>query len=200
MFEFLAEKITQVLETKNIIVRDRAIYKYGIETWISALASILLLLVVGIIFNCILEVIIYEAVFFILRRFTGGYYCTTHFECMSLYIAIFTLYMVLREYLKVSIVMVCIAIAISLIIIISLSPVQSNDQQLTELEQRKYHLYSTLLSIIIGISCIVLRFLNIPVYSILTYSFSLLAILMLGGKVVNRRSWLPLQINLFKYL
>lgn len=120
MFEFLAEKITQVLETKNIIVRDRAIYKYGIETWISALASILLLLVVGIIFNCILEVIIYEAVFFILRRFTGGYYCTTHFECMSLYIAIFTLY--------------------------------------------------------------------IPVYSILTYSFSLLAILMLGGKVVNRRS------------
>ena len=132
MFEFLAEKITQVLETKNIIVRDRAIYKYGIETWISALASILLLLVVGIIFNCILEVIIYEAVFFILRRFTGGYYCTTHFECMSLYIAIFTLYMVLREYLKVSIVMVCIAIAISLIIIISLSPVQSNDQQLTE--------------------------------------------------------------------
>ena len=188
MFEFLAEKITQVLETKNIIVRDRAIYKYGIETWISALASILLLLVVGIIFNCILEVIIYEAVFFILRRFTGGYYCTTHFECMSLYIAIFTLYMVLREYLKVSIVMVCI-------IIISLSPVQSNDQQLTELEQRKYHLYSTLLSIIVGISCIVLRFLNIPVYSILTYSFSLLAILMLGGKVVNRRSWLPLQIN-----
>ena len=166
MFEFLAEKITQVLETKNIIVRDRAIYKYGIETWISALASILLLLVVGIIFNCILEVIIYEAVFFILRRFTGGYYCTTHFECMSLYIAI----------------------AISLIIIISLSPVQSNDQQLTELEQRKYHLYSTLLSIIVGISCIVLRFLNIPVYSILTYSFSLLAILMLGGKVVNRRS------------
>ena len=101
MFEFLAEKITQVLETKNIIVRDRAIYKYGIETWISALASILLLLVVGIIFNCILEVIIYEAVFFILRRFTGGYYCTTHFECMSLYIAIFTLYMVLREYLKI---------------------------------------------------------------------------------------------------
>ena len=157
--------------------------------WISALASILLLLVVGIIFNCILEVIIYEAVFFILRRFTGGYYCTTHFgKCMSRYIAIFTLYMVLREYLKVSIVMVCIAIAISLIIIISLSPVQSNDQQLTELEQRKYHLYSTLLSIIVGISCIVLRFLNIPVYSILTYSFSLLAILTLGGKVVNRRS------------
>ncbi|MFQ9889313.1 MAG: accessory gene regulator B family protein [Streptococcus sp.] len=58
LFEFFRREDNASVRNKNIIVRDRAIYKYGIETWISALASILLLLVVGIIFNCILEVTI----------------------------------------------------------------------------------------------------------------------------------------------
>lgn len=187
MFEFLAEKTTEMLESKNIILKDRAIYKYGIEIVISTATSTLLLLTVGVIFNCVAEAVLYECMFFILRRYTGGYHCTTHLGCISTYIIFFCLYLITEMYLELTILPLSIIVLMSIIVVICLSPVQSNNKILNELEQEHYRLYSIVLSILIGIICLVLKVLNISLYMILTYSFSLIAILMIGGKISNEK-------------
>lgn len=188
MFEFLAEKTTEMLESRNIISEDRAIYRYGIEIVISTIAGTVLLMTVGVIFNCVLEAIIYDTMFFTLRRYTGGYHSTTHVGCIGTFMLCFMIYIFIKPYIDISIILVCIIILMAIAIIASLSPVQSNNKILNELEQQQYRLYSIILSIIVGIICLVLKVLNIDIYKILTYSFSLIIILMIGGKVLNEKN------------
>lgn len=185
MFEFLAEKTIQILESLNIISKNRAIYKFRIEILISIIIEILLIMIIGSVLDCFFEAVIYNVIFLVLRRYTGGYHCTTHLGCISTFIAFFGLYIIIREYFNLSTVILCIIILIIEGIIVYLSPVQSNNIILNELEQKKYHLLSIILSTIIGIICLVLKLLNIPLYAILIYSFSLIAILMVSEKVVN---------------
>lgn len=186
MFEFLAEKTIQILESLNIISQNRAIYKYRIEVLISILVETLLIMLIGFILDCFFEAVIYNVIFLVLRRYTGGYHCTTHLGCISTLLAFFGLYVIIRGYFNFSTVVLCIIILIIEGIIVYLSPVQSNNIILNELEQKKYHLYSITLSTIIGITCLVLKLLNMPLYTILIYSFSLIAVLMVSEKIINK--------------
>ncbi|MFQ8704689.1 MAG: accessory gene regulator B family protein [Thomasclavelia sp.] len=186
MFEFLAEKTIQILESLNIISKNRAIYKFRIEILISILVEILLIMMIGFILDCFFEAVIYNVIFLILRRYTGGYHCTTHLGCISTYVAFFGLYVIIKEYFNFSIVVLCINILIIEGSIVYLSPVQPNNKILNELEQKKYHLYSITLSILIGITCLMLKLLDIQLYTILIYSFSLVAVFMIGEKVIDK--------------
>ena len=78
MFEFLAEKTIQILESLNIISKNRAIYKFRIEILISILVEILLIMIIGFILDCFFEALIYNVIFLVLRKYTGGYRCITH--------------------------------------------------------------------------------------------------------------------------
>ncbi|WP_455682492.1 accessory gene regulator B family protein [Thomasclavelia sp.] len=186
MFEFLAEKTIQILESLNIISKNRAIYKFRIEILLSIFIETLLIMLIGFILNCFFEAFIYNVIFLVLRRFTGGYHCTTHLGCISTYVAFFGLYVIIREYFNFSTVVLCIIILIIEGIIVYFSPVQSNNKILNELEQKKYHLYSITLSILISITCLMLKLLNIPLYTILIYSFSLIAVLMVSEKAIDK--------------
>ncbi|WP_272482271.1 accessory gene regulator B family protein [Thomasclavelia cocleata] len=92
----------------------------------------------------------------------------------------------MKDYFNFSTVVLCIIILIIEGIIVYLSPVQSNNRILNELEQKKYHLCSITLSILISITCLILKLLNNSLYTILIYSFSLVAVLMVGEKVIDK--------------
>ena len=178
MFEFLAEKTIQILESLNIISKNRAIYKFRIEILISILVEILLIMIIGFILDFFFEALIYNVIFLVLRKYTGGYRCITHLGNISTYVAFFGLYLIMKDYFNFSTVVLCIIILIIEGIIVYLSPVQSNNRILNELEQKKYHLCS--------ITCLILKLLNNSLYTILIYSFSLVAILMVGEKVIDK--------------
>jgi accessory gene regulator B len=186
LFEFLAEKTIQILESLNIISKNRAIYKFRIEILISILVEILLIMIIGFILDCFFEALIYNVIFLVLRKYTGGYRCITHLGNISTYVAFFGLYLIMKDYFNFSTVVLCIIILIIEGIIVYLSPVQSNNRILNELEQKKYHLCSITLSILISITCLILKLLNNSLYTILIYSFSLVAILMVGEKVIDK--------------
>lgn len=186
MFEFLAEKTISMLESKNLIVEDRAIHKYSIEIKIATAFNILLLLLVGVIFNCVIEVIIYEVIYFVSIKYMGDNYWTSHFERTSLYLVVFVLYLAVVRYLEISVVMVYIIIIISTVSIICPLPWQSNRQ---ELMHNKNHRSHSLIAIIIAILCIVLNALHIPLYSVLTYSFFTNSMLTVGIRLVGGRAY-----------
>lgn len=90
MISKLAKNIAHFFVVKNITEESKeVIYAYGMELLISDVLNTLIVLMIALISHTLLAVIIFIAVFMVLRRFVGGYHANSHLSCM------FTLVMVM---------------------------------------------------------------------------------------------------------
>ena len=82
MITALANHIADFIYSNTELSEEqREIYVYGYEIIISSAITFFLLIVTGLLFGRILEIMAFFIVFYMLRQQTGGYHADTYFKC-----------------------------------------------------------------------------------------------------------------------
>ncbi len=82
MIAAIANRIADFIYSNSDLPDDeRDVYVYGYEIAISSVITFSLLITTGLVFNRLIEAIVFFAVFYLLRRRTGGYHADTYFKC-----------------------------------------------------------------------------------------------------------------------
>ena len=82
MFSKCSEKIADKLQCNNIIDDERyEICRYGINQLFSTILDFATILLIGFVFNMVLEGIIFTATYIPIRIYAGGYHAKTPQRC-----------------------------------------------------------------------------------------------------------------------
>lgn len=139
MFKDSADKITQILVESNIIKSDeRELYSYGFNQGLTILLNLLTALVIGLFFNCVLEIIFFLTAYIPLRSYAGGYHAKTPMICY--YLSIFLLVIVESavKYLDLNFFEFLVVYFITSAVILNLSPIEDLNKPLDGIECKTY--------------------------------------------------------------
>jgi len=164
IYEF-SNKISSKLIGKKIIKEDdKEVYTYGFEIIISSLLILIGMVILGIIFRCLLKVIVFILFFCSLRVQAGGYHAKSHWKCfiyflLSCFLAILISHLLL-DFDKNLIIIILVLIE-SCIIIITYAPVDTVNKPLGSSEKVAYKKKSMITVIVQSIIIIAMSiFLN----------------------------------------
>lgn len=157
---------------------DIEIVRYGYKLLVSSVVGTIIVLFSALLINRIEEAVVFLISFSFIRRYSGGYHCSTHIHCNVLLVIAFfgsdiwlKVKMGLFEY---------ILVLISLIYIVLNAPIKNknkllNDKQLIRVRKKVKNI-----SIIYFYTMILCWMASIK--SVIGYSIVLTALLMIGGE------------------
>ena len=153
------------IENNMIKAEDKELYQYALSITISALIHIFTLVVLGIIFGLLVESIVFYLCFIAIRKFAGGYHAKTAGGC---YLFSVLLSVLLLITLKLSVLNISYIIAvtvftvsfISLVCIWVMSPLDAENNPLSEKEKNIYGKVAKVISLLIFIVFSILLLLN----------------------------------------
>lgn len=164
------------------------IYQYGFFVLISEFVFLLISLVLGLLFNALIQSLILYFSFFIIRKYAGGYHASTETRC-----EIFTTLSILAcaVVIRISqthdfrIALLIIAI-ISAVLIGMLCPLDTPEKPLSEKEFKYFRKISwiilfVIVSLIVLSYCFKIKLAFVP----LCMSLILESVLLIGGKIKN---------------
>lgn len=139
MLERIADKISNRLIQDSVIDADDVmIYKYGVRQAVLYLIDIISVVVLGILFSRVADGIIIVAAFMCLRMYAGGYHASTSAGCYVLTLVIITAGLSVVKYFNVDILFCSLMIAVSGAVIFTLSPVETPNKPLDDVEKMIY--------------------------------------------------------------
>ena len=136
----LTDKFVNNLIVKGIIKdEDKEIYSYGFRQMLVIILNLFTVLVLGIIFNQLIESILFMITYIPIRVYAGGYHARTHIRC---YIFSFIMLLVVLYILKIQLISALLTVLILTLIssftIILLAPIEDENKPLDELETKIY--------------------------------------------------------------
>lgn len=188
IFARLSHKIGNNLVHSNVIKEEDAeIYIYGINQILVSVLNVSSALIIGLILDMILESVIFMAAYIPLRSFVGGYHAKTPVRCYILSLIMITVVLTGMKYLPVAEI-VCYAVLLATVLIVFLlSPVEDKNKPLDEIEQKVYRKCVVFISMVELVICLIFKLVNLDSLSIaVTYSFVILSIMLIAGKIKNQ--------------
>lgn len=192
MYGKIASKVVTLIQQSNPELNDpnlRAISTYGIEIGLSTLVNYALIIAIGAWFRSVLSVIVFSIMFNTLRKYIGGYHCTTYFRCNMTFCAIFTLILTLSKLLS------CVMNIIMALMILSFcgygiwcwGPLENAYKPVTAEQQKHCHTIAKVIFCFDSVFAIIC-YIWLPYYGIVAI-LSLLAVVVLLpiGAVAERR-------------
>lgn len=164
------------------------IYRYGCEVILSALITIILVAVCGLLFQMEGAAFLFYITFLILRRYCGGYHAGTYLKCNM----IFTVTMLLvlfgiMQCEKIPILVLVITACFSFLVIATLSPITHKDKPLTESEAQLYRKIAISISgVLLSLVAFLLR-IDRNIATIITLAMLVTASAMLVSVAMGRR-------------
>ena len=188
MLKELSNKITKKLVDINIIEEaDSELYEYGFWQGGVLIFNFLTVVLLGILFNMLLESIIFLIFYGVLRTIAGGYHARTQNTCYILSIMLMIVVLIMLKTFPWNIILCCILTVLSISVIFILAPVQDENKLLDEIEKKFFKKLSRIISLLYGF-IIFLLFLfnkNELAYCVVISLFKLTIMLVLG-KIRNK--------------
>lgn len=139
MFTRISEYITQQLENENIIISEnREIYRYGIQIGLVITLNLITSLLIGAIFGELIFSILLLAVYIPLRTYSGGYHASTTIRCYIVSSAIMVAWLSIFKWVKLPTNYYAITFFFSIIICWYLSPVDTKNKAVDDLEKKVF--------------------------------------------------------------
>lgn len=151
MLSKLCDKIVSNLYQGGLIKRDDVeVYRFGIEATLIKLIHYLSILFVGIMFNMVIQTLLFIANFCFLREFAGGYHAKTKVRCfaISLFMITFALSIVKMYPIKGMCEISIFTYVLSFLIIFFMSPVENINKPLDHSEIKRYRKISRIILLI----------------------------------------------------
>ncbi len=165
-------------------------YKYGIEITISSIINISLILLFGLIIGSFLSAVCFLLCVIPLRQFCGGYHASTYFRCNSTFLLAFLIdYLIARMLALVNIplnILETISL-ISVIPIILYAPVPNVHKSKNQVRDKKCHVISVILGVVISIISLLFFEANLFVSSLIITSQATVSILIILEIILQRR-------------
>lgn len=165
-------------------------YKYGIEITISSIINISLILLFGLIIGSFLSAVCFLLCVIPLRQFCGGYHASTYFRCNSTFLLAFLIdYLIARMLALVNIplnILETISL-ISVIPIILYAPVPNVHKSKNQVRDKKCHVISVILGVVISIISLFFFEANLFVSSLIITSQATVSILIILEIILQRR-------------
>ena len=188
MLKELSNKITKKLVDINIIeAADSELYEYGFWQGGVLFFNFLTVVVLGILFNMLLESMVFLVFYGALRTIAGGYHARTQNACYILSVLLMVFVLVILKTIPFNIIFCSILTVLSISVIFILAPVQDENKPLDEVEKKVFKKLSRVISLLYGF-IIFLLFLfnkNQLAYCIVISLFTLTIMLILG-KIRNK--------------
>lgn len=159
MIAYLARIITEFFIRYDIVNKeDQEIYQYGNEIVISTVFDFLILFSFAFVFHDFITVFLFWIVFFILRKFGGGYHADTYLKCKIIFSINIFLVLFLVHYLSdiYNLYLLMLMTVFSCLVIFLLAPIDNENKPLTHREIRSNSIKCKSCSLLIGIITIVL--------------------------------------------
>ncbi len=180
----LAQKLSNYFIDESIISQeDYEIYVYGSELLISFTISTVFIALLGLVFNRLVETLLFLTIFIVLRRYTGGYHAPSHFKCKLTTVAIYLLVLGLSEWTTMNLINYIIIFLFGCAVILSIGPIENPNKQLSFQQKRRNRLLGLILfNIVIAIGSIL--YIEHSVYSSsILYSAFMVIIMMIVAKM-----------------
>lgn len=133
MIELLSNNITDFFYYNKIIEEnEKEILLYGLQLIISSVIGISLILSFGIIFNKVIETMIFLVTFIIIRMYSGGYHANSYFKCNVTLIIVYLSIIAAISYTPSNLILqVSIILAImSIYVFLRFAPVDNENKRL----------------------------------------------------------------------
>lgn len=160
MLENYIEKITSILIERQIVKpEDKEIIIYGLNTGIELIFNIITTIILGLLFDLVIESLIFLLSFSYIRIYAGGYHCQKAISCyfFSTAIVILMLFILKITPIEYTLIISTIILLFSIPILIRFSPTETINKPLDEDEFIYYH-KKMLKNLIIEIMLIYLLF------------------------------------------
>ena len=166
MLNKASNKIAEILIKQKIVDKDDVeIYQFGIYQAISFFVNILSTIVILAVYDMFFEGLLFCLFYFLLRCYGGGYHAKSPVYCYILSVLLIIVEMNLINYFKQNI-FVNFLIIPSCLIVWILSPIETDNKKLDNLERKVYQGRTRVILLVSILSAILLYVLNMSIVSL----------------------------------
>lgn len=185
--EAISTLLTEKFIQGNIIdPAKQEIYKTGIQLITADIINISLILIIGILTKSFPYSVIYLALFWTVRRFSGGFHAKTYGVCrcvtVGTYISVLVISRVLHGHLMLYTV---IADCVAVITMLKFAPIRHPNKELTNKEIQANKLFSLLTTLLYTVISIILIAIGCNAGLVISLVLLAIAMLMYIGLLVN---------------
>lgn len=192
MISHISEQILKYLLRSNVINDsndEKEYYRYGIEITVSSLLNVILIIFIGILFQSVIESIIFLIFFMLIRQFTGGFHADTYFKCNFSFCISFISVLIMYHFTEEN-VTVWISVLISVLciaIILIACPIENINKPIPK-HKRKFHkCLAGILGTGYGITGTILIALSNKYGVLIVYTLVLVTLLIIAAIIKERR-------------
>lgn len=169
---------------------DLELYQYGMRQLKMALLNLASIIFIGILFDMVIEGIVFALCYILLRKVSGGYHAGSYKSCYLFSVVFYIVSLVAIKYLPVTVWLEAAGIILFLLLI-RFMPVDSENKKLTDSEKRKIRQLAVILYIGLFVTGLVLLGLGIRSYyktaSVVIIGTELLCVIKLMSDVVKQK-------------
>lgn len=194
MVKSYANKMTTYLvDNKKIENNDYELYSYAFEVLISSIGNIIIILIIGALFNRFTETLLFLAFYCPIRQFAGGFHTENYTRCLLFFLSIYIAnILIIDKLIRVEVTTPILALAfISYIGMLFLVPQEHRNNPLSIEEKKKYKkivkYLSTILLVIsfIGINLSITYEYGMYLSSVIVWIFIMLILGLIKKEVRN---------------
>lgn len=178
----ISRKFISLLCENNMIEREKQeLYAYAMEILLSSILHFLTTVVIGLLFDMVIESLLLFIAFSVIRRFAGGFHASTHLRCYftsiaAIIIMLFFISVVTKWGNDIAFYVILI---ISDLTIWFASPIESQNKPLSYKEKKVYKAVSIALSsVITALAVMVYEFVAVNYGVSLCFGLTLVAIVL----------------------
>lgn len=183
----LSSKISDLLIRKSVIdSEDQELYVYGFFILLSQILYFIIAVIFGIIFNVLLQSVVFYIAFQFIRKYAGGYHASTEGKCEIMsalsILACIVMIWLSRSY-DFSLLLFCISL-VAVLVIAVLCPLDTPEKPLSNKELKYFRKISWLILFIIAALIVVSYIFGWSyIFSPCCMSLILESILIIAGKI-----------------
>ncbi|NLC19397.1 MAG: accessory gene regulator B family protein [Clostridiales bacterium] len=190
---YLAKKITEFfIQCQVIKETDRDTYEYCFQVFLMNIINFGTIMLLGLVFKCIIETILFVIGFTVIRKQAGGYHSSTPFRCYLLSVANYIIFVSLLSLIPSSWanLMSLLIISLACIIIWLYAPVADKNKPFSIGEYERYKRNSRLIISILFVFNLCAFFIKIISIQVHMLSFDLgilfAAVSLFTSKLINK--------------
>lgn len=183
----LSSKITELLINRDVISSEnKELYDYGFFILLSQMLYFIIALIFGIIFNVLLQSVVFYIAFQFIRKYAGGYHASTEGRCEIMstlsILACIVMIWLSRSY-DFPLLLFCISL-VAVLVIALLCPLDTPEKPLSNKELKYFRKISWLILFIIAALIVVSYIFEWSyIFSPCCMSLILESILIIAGKI-----------------
>lgn len=160
----IARNISKILLENNIIFqKDMEICAYGIVLFFTSILEISAVLIISLFVKNFIETVVFLIGFLPVRIYAGGYHANTKLRCFLILLAVYALFsfiLIIEMQVIYKYAMIIIPI-INVLCVWLWSPLKNRNKTLNEKEEKHFRNISVVLSVVEGLTVVVLDLFHI---------------------------------------